>query len=103
MVNGEVKNIEDFLKSKHPLQPHQHFVLKVSKKYLKQLNADNLEIKWSAISSKIDLVSADAFFEEPKSATSATNSHLIKDSNYEVRRIGSKEIELFDISKNEGF
>jgi hypothetical protein len=41
-------------------------VLKVSKKYLKQLKAD-LTIVWSTISSQLDLAPANLFLINPKS------------------------------------
>lgn len=43
-------------------------VLKVSKKFLKQLKKD-LSIAWSTISSEIDVVPAEKFIKNPKASS----------------------------------
>ena len=45
----------------------RHGLIKISKKFLKQLKP-NLEVKWSVISSTIDIVSAVEFLKDPKSS-----------------------------------
>jgi hypothetical protein len=74
-------------------------VLKVSKKFLKQLKED-LSVAWSTISSEIDLVPAATFMVNPK-ASSLTNKKYLSTSGLKFRRIGNNEIEM--ISKNESF
>ena len=48
---------------------HALLVLKVSKKYLKQLKPD-LTVAWSTISSELNLIPATLFLADPKSAAS---------------------------------
>ena len=67
-------------------------VLKVSKKFLKQLKED-LSVAWSTISSEIDLVPAETFIKNPK-ASSLNNKDFLENSNLKFKRIGNNEIEL---------
>jgi len=65
-------------------------VLKVSKKYLKQLKND-LTVAWSTISSQLDLAPAHLFLINPK--TIAFSHQASKtNSQYHFRRIGQNEI-----------
>lgn len=50
-------------------------VLKVSKKFLKQLKED-LSVAWSTISSEIDLVPAETFIMNPKASSANNKIHL---------------------------
>lgn len=65
-------------------------MLKVSKKFLKQLKED-LSVAWSTISSEIDLVPAETFIRNPKASSSNNKVHLA-DSELKFRRIGNNEI-----------
>lgn len=65
-------------------------VLKVSKKFLKQLKQD-LSVAWSTISSEIDLVPAEKFIKNPK-VTSKTNEMFLANSDLKFRRVGNNEI-----------
>jgi hypothetical protein len=58
LISGDIKEIEDFLKHKIHFSPEKFAVLKISKKFLKQLSSADMSIKWSAISSQPDLVGA---------------------------------------------
>ena len=64
-------------------------ILKVSKKYLKQLKND-LTIAWSTISSQLDLAPANLFLNNPKATFSHHPSHI--NSRYHFRRIDQNEI-----------
>ncbi len=60
-------------------------VLKVSKKYLKQLKSD-LSVAWSTLSSEIDLVPAETFLTNTK-ASASDNKHFLNSSKLKFRRV----------------
>lgn len=60
----------------------RHGLIKISKKFLKQLKP-NLEVKWSVISSTIDIVSAVEFLKDPKSSILTLQG---TEKNFEFRR-----------------
>ena len=68
---------------------HALLVLKVSKKYLKQLKPD-LTVAWSTISSELNLIPATLFLADPKSAASQQPQR--GESALKFRRVGQNEI-----------
>jgi hypothetical protein len=62
--NGDVNDIEKILKNGIIPKLDRMAVLKVSKKYLKQLKSD-YSIVWSALSSEIDVIPATLFLKNP--------------------------------------
>ena len=64
MNNGDVNDIEKILKNGIIPKLDRMAVLKVSKKYLKQLKSD-YSIVWSALSSEIDVIPATLFLKNP--------------------------------------
>jgi hypothetical protein len=65
-------------------------VLKVTKKYLKQLKND-LTVVWSTISSQLDLAPANLFLINPKTIDFSHHASLAN-SQYHFKRIGQNEI-----------
>jgi hypothetical protein len=60
-------------------------MLKISKKYLKQLKTD-LTVAWSTISSELNLIPAQLFLANPKATSSHEN--ISEASKLKFRRIG---------------
>lgn len=69
-------------------------VLKVSKKYLKQLKSD-YSVVWSTLSSEIDLMPAASFLKNPE-MTSNNNKDEHNKVKFELKRLGNNVIELIN-------
>jgi hypothetical protein len=69
LENGSAMDMESYLKTHLHADKGPAAVLKVSKKYLKQLRSD-LTIAWSTISSEIDLLPISVFLNDPKTTNS---------------------------------
>lgn len=89
--NGAIETIEEFFNSNKILDKVQHAIIFVDQKLLKQTNFE-MEVKWSVISSKINLLSVYQFAKINKNAKNVPFQH----PKYRFKRIGSKSVTIED-------